>query len=414
MKKIKILIGLLLFSTTLFAQDVLTLDSAVAIALENNLNIKVARSYSEISSNNATRGNAGLLPSISVGANTNYAEYASDELSSSGNINFSYTLFNGFGGQYTYKLLNIQKEQGELMARFNIESIVANVISGFYDLSESGDDLDVAKDNLAISKDRLKRNESKYEFGNINKLKVLNAKVDFNRDSSNYLKAQQNYDQSSRELNVLLGRSAETNLGIIPDASEFRVFDLDQLKNEALINNADYLLKRNQLKADEISEKKSKASQLPALKLNSSYNYFENKIMGTNSNTQLTGGLSLSMNLFDGKKKRTSIANAKIQKQMSLYDEAEQRLQLEKDLVNAYASYEYNLQVLSLEEDALEASKLNFEQSREYYHLGQISSTTYREAQLNYVEAQNKRSAARYQAKRSEISIEKISGTLLK
>ena len=414
MKKIKILIGLLLFSTTLFAQDVLTLDSAVAIALENNLNIKVARSYSEISSNNATRGNAGLLPSISVGANTNYAEYASDELSSSGNINFSYTLFNGFGGQYTYKLLNIQKEQGELMARFNIESIVANVISGFYDLSESGDDLDVAKDNLAISKDRLKRNESKYEFGNINKLKVLNAKVDFNRDSSNYLKAQQNYDQSSRELNVLLGRSAETNLEIIPDASEFRVFDLDQLKNEALINNADYLLKRNQLKADEISEKKSKASQLPALKLNSSYNYFENKIMGTNSNTQLTGGLSLSMNLFDGKKKRTSIANAKIQKQMSLYDEAEQRLQLEKDLVNAYASYEYNLQVLSLEEDALEASKLNFEQSREYYHLGQISSTTYREAQLNYVEAQNKRSAARYQAKRSEISIEKISGTLLK
>ena len=414
MKKIKILIGLLLFSTTLFAQDVLTLDSAVAIALENNLNIKVARSDSEISSNNATRGNAGLLPSISVGANTNYAEYASDELSSSGNINFSYTLFNGFGGQYTYKLLNIQKEQGELMARFNIESIVANVISGFYDLSESGDDLDVAKDNLAISKDRLKRNESKYEFGNINKLKVLNAKVDFNRDSSNYLKAQQNYDQSSRELNVLLGRSAETNLEIIPDASEFRVFDLDQLKNEAFINNADYLLKRNQLKADEISEKKSKASQLPALKLNSSYNYFENKIMGNNSNTQLTGGLSLSMNLFDGKKKRTSIANAKLQKQMSLYEEAEQRLQLEKDLVNAYASYEYNLQVLSLEEDALEASKLNFEQSREYYHLGQISSTTYREAQLNYVEAQNKRSAARYHAKRSEISIEKISGTLLK
>ena len=84
------------------------------------------------------------------------------------------------------------------------------------------------------------------------------------------------------------------------------------------------------------------------------------------------------------------------------------------DLVNAFASHQYNLQVLELEEDALEASKLNFEQSREYYHLGQISSTTYREAQLNYVEAQNKRSAARYQAKRSEISIEKISGTLLK
>lgn len=414
MKKIGILIYLFVFTSSLFAQETLTLDAAVAIALENNLNIKVARSDAEISSNNATRGNAGLLPSIGVGANTNYAEYASDELSSSGNINLSYTLFDGFGGRYTYKLLNIQKEQGELMARFNIESIISSVIFGFYDLSESSDDLFVAEDNLAISKDRLKRNESKYEFGNINKLEVLNAKVDFNRDSSSYLKAQQNYDQSARELNVLLGRSAETNLQIIPDASEFRVFDLDQLKNEALLNNADYLLRRSRLEASELTEKKTKASQLPSLKLNSSYNYYENKIMGTNSNTQLTGGLSLSMNLFDGKKKRTSIANAKIQKQMSLYEEAEQRLQLEKNLVNAYASHQYNLQILDLEEDALEASKLNFEQSREYYHLGQISSTTYREAQLNYVEAQNNRSAARYQAKRSEINLELLSGALLK
>jgi len=403
-----------MFTTATFAQEALTLDAAVAIALENNLNIKVAQSDAEVSANNATKGNAGLLPTISAGANTNYSEYASDEISSSANLNFSYTLFNGFGGQYTYKVLNIQKEQGELKARYQIENIISSVIAGFYDLSKTSDDLYVSKDNLAISKDRLKRNEAKYEYGNINKLEVLNAKVDFNRDSSSYLKAQQNFDQSIRELNVLLGRTVDTEFIIVPDASEFRNFDLKQLKEEALNNNANYLIKREQLKADELNEKKAKSSQLPSLKMNTAYNYYENKIMGTNSNTQLTGGLSLSMNLFDGKKKKTIIANAKIQKQISLYEEEEQRLQLEKDLVNAYADYEYNLQILSLEEDALEASKLNFEQSREYYHLGQISSTTYREAQLNYIEAQNKRSAARYQAKNSEINIALLSGTLLK
>lgn len=414
MKKIKILIGFLLLSSSLFSQEALTLDHAVAIALENNLNIKVARSDAEITSNKASRGNAGLLPTLGAGINTNYSEHASDELSSSGSLNFSYTLFDGFGGQYSYKLLNLQKDQADLSARYQIESTIANVITGFYDISEKSDDLLVAGDNLAISKDRLKRNEAKYEYGNINKLEVLNAKVDFNRDSSSYLKAQQNYDEATRELNVLLGRSVETELQIIPDASDFRVFDLNQLKDEALNNNADYLIKRSQLEASEISEKKAKSSQLPSLKLTSNYNYYENKIAGTNSNSQLSGGLSLSMNIFDGKKKRITIANAKIEKQISVFQEQEQRLQLEKNIVHALASYEYNLQLLSLEEDALEASKLNFEQSREYYHLGQISSTTYREAQLNYVEAQNKRSAARYQAKRSEINIKKISGSLLK
>tara|TARA_R110001583_G_scaffold16041_5_gene65151 strand:+ start:12211 stop:13455 length:1245 start_codon:yes stop_codon:yes gene_type:complete len=414
MQNIKILIGLLLFSTTLFAQDVLTLDSAVAIALENNLNIKVAKSNAEVSVNNATRGNADLLPTVGLGGSTNYSEYASNEVSSSGNINLSYTLFNGFGGRYTYKVLNIQKEQGVLNTRYQIENVISSVISGFYDLSKNSDDLYVAKDNLTISKERLKRNEAKYEYGNINKLEVLNAKVDFNRDSSSYLKAQQYYDESARELNVFLGRSADMKFVIVPDVSEFRVFDLSVLKEEALNNNANYLIKREQLKADDFNEKKAKASQLPSLKLNSTYNYYENKVVGTNSNTQWAGGLTLSMNLFDGKKKKTTIANAKIQKQISFYEEEEQRLQLEKDLMNAYASYEYNLQVLSLEEDALDASKLNFEQSREYYHLGQISSTTYREAQLNYIEAQNKRSAARYEAKNSEINIKLLSGTLLK
>lgn len=414
MKKIKILIGLLLFVTPLFSQEALTLDNAVAIALKNNLNIKVARSDAEISSNKATKGNAGLLPSLGAGINTNYLEHATDELTSSGNLNLSYTLFDGFGGQYTYKLLNLQKDQADLYARYQIESIISSVITGFYDMSENSDDLQVSKDNLAISKDRLERNKAQYEYGTINKLAVLNAKVDFNIDSSSYLKAQQNYDVAARELNVLLGRSVETKFEIIPDASDFRVFDLNLLKDEALNNNADYLIKRSQLEASEISAKKARLSQLPSLKLTSNYNYYENKISGTNSNTQLTGGLSLSMNVFDGKKKKITIANAKIEKQISIYEEEEQRLQLENDIVNALSFYEYNLQLFALQEDALEAAKLNFEQSREYYNLGQVTSTTYREAQLNYVEAQNNLSAARYEAKRSEISIKTISGSLLK
>jgi outer membrane protein TolC len=109
-------------------------------------------------------------------------------------MNRSYTLFDGFGGHYTYKLLNFQKDQADLSARYQIVSIISSVITGFYDMSENSDDLRVSKDNLAISKDRLKRNEAKYEFGNINKLEVLNAKVDFNRDSSTHLKAQQYFD----------------------------------------------------------------------------------------------------------------------------------------------------------------------------------------------------------------------------
>jgi len=414
MKKIRLIIGLLFFSTIpLLAQEALTLESAIQIALSNNLNIKVAKNQAEVSSNNATKGNAGLLPSLSASGGTNYTEHSVDEISSSGALNFSYTLFDGLGGRYKYEILHLQKEQGELTARYNIENTISNVISGFYQLSKSYDDLEVSDENLEISKERLLRNETKYEFGNINKLEVLNAKVDFNRDSSSFLKSQQVYEEAIREMNVLLGRKAETTIQLIPDQSEFQEFNLVQLKEITLEHNAEYLLKANTLRQDETAIKQAKAGQLPSLKLNSSYSYYENKIAGTNSNTQLTGGLTMSFNIFDGKRKKTEIANARIEKQITEFEYENTVLGLERDLVNAYADYQYNLKVLTLEEDALEAAKLNFNQTKEYYHLGQVTSTTFREAQLNYVEAQNSLSAARYAAKLSEVTIQKISGTIL-
>jgi outer membrane protein len=132
---------------------------------------------------------------------------------------------------------------------------------------------------------------------------------------------------------------------------------------------------------------------LPSLQLKSSYSYYENELTNTNSHTQLTGELSLTFNIFDGKKKKTEIANAKIQKQVSEYQYQDKMLQLEKEIIDTYSAYQYSLNLLSLEEDALEAAQLNFEQTKEYYQLGQVNSTRFREAQLNFVEAQIKNSS---------------------
>lgn len=413
MRKIRIVLSLLLFPVGLHAQDALTLERSVQIALMNNLNVQVAKQQAEISKNNATKGNAGLLPTLSASGGVNYTEHSSDELNSSGTLNFSYTLFNGLGARYTYKILNAQKEQGELIARYNIENTISSVISGFYQLSKTYDDVQVASENLEISKERLARNQSKYEFGNINKLEVLNAKVDFNRDSSSFLTSTRLYEEAIRGMNVLLGRSAEIPVQIIPDDSEFQKFELEELKSITLEKNAEYLIKASELREDEIQVKKSKSGQLPSLSLNSAYSYKENEVLGTNSHSQLTGGLTMSFNIFDGKRKKTEIANARIEKQITDLEYDNVRLQLDMDLLNAYADYQYNLKILFLEEEALVAAKLNFNQTKEYYQLGQVTSTTFREAQLNWVEAKNSKAAARYDAKQSEINIMRISGSLL-
>lgn len=396
------------------AQQFMTLEQAVNIALENNLDIKVARNDVQSLANKATVGNAGLLPSVSADGGWNYSEHGADELNSNVSLRMSYTLFDGWGSIYNYRILNVQKEQGELQARYQIERVISDVITGYYDVVAASDALRISQQNIEISRERLARNESRFEFGKLSKLEVLNAKVDYNRDSSSYLKSELLYGETLRRLNVLMGRGAEEKFSPVKEALDFAVYDLTQLRSRAMNENAQYLIASKALEKEEMKLKVAKSGQLPKVSVNSAYGWNDNGYMGTTSKTQLTGGLTVSLKLFDGKRKKTEIANAKLQKQNAQWEIENNMLELERDVVNAHAQYSNNLQVLRLEEDALEAARVNFQQTKEYYGLGQVTATAFREAQLNYSEAQNRLLSAKYEAKKSEVGLERLTGGLLK
>ena len=58
---------------TLQAQQKLSQDEAVSIALKNNYDILVARNASDMAKINNTAGNAGMLPNVAVTSSENYS-----------------------------------------------------------------------------------------------------------------------------------------------------------------------------------------------------------------------------------------------------------------------------------------------------------------------------------------------------
>ena len=72
-KTILNLILVILFSPIIYAQDVLTAEDAVSIALKNNYDILVSRNNASIDSINNTPGNAGMLPDIAITGSDNYS-----------------------------------------------------------------------------------------------------------------------------------------------------------------------------------------------------------------------------------------------------------------------------------------------------------------------------------------------------
>ncbi|HMU70751.1 MAG TPA: TolC family protein, partial [Chitinophagales bacterium] len=69
MMRLKIFLVAVLLSVSAFVQaQEMSLQDAIQLALQNNYDIRIARSQQDIAASQNTAGNAGLLPSISASA----------------------------------------------------------------------------------------------------------------------------------------------------------------------------------------------------------------------------------------------------------------------------------------------------------------------------------------------------------
>ncbi|MDF1517395.1 MAG: TolC family protein, partial [Lutibacter sp.] len=80
-----ILLFLISFTAS-FAQELLTKENAIGIALENNYGIKIADNYLKIAENNKGILNSGYLPSLSGVAGSTFNRDNTDAIFSNGDI----------------------------------------------------------------------------------------------------------------------------------------------------------------------------------------------------------------------------------------------------------------------------------------------------------------------------------------
>ncbi|MBI9034220.1 MAG: TolC family protein [Bacteroidales bacterium] len=426
MKKTLLYITTVLLSFSGFAQEKLDVDQAVALALENNHGIIMAKNTADISANNATVGNAGLLPRLDFNTGINYnnntlqipaGEENQESTMTNAGLNLSYTLFDGMASYYTYDKLKVIQDGGALQARYNIENTVSQVISVYYQLAEINESNKLSREMLDISSDRLQRAVEQKKYGKATSLEVLNAQVDYNNDSINYINSSMMLEEVKRSLNVMLGREPSFAFEIEAAVVDFSVFNLQQIKEEAIRSNTSYLLSQNNIETSEIDLKLAKSSYSPRLSLNSSYGYNQTvsglDVAFNEPNTGFSTGITLSYSLFDGNRKLIQKQNALISLDNARLKEDQQQLELTKAVENAFANYQNSLAVLEAEQFNLQSAQMNFEVSKEYFQLGQITSTRFREAQLNLQRAKNNISSAKYAAKINETEIVKLSGNLI-
>ncbi len=435
MENIRIVIILLFSTAVMMAQqpELLTKEEAISETLEQNFGIRVAKNNTEISENNSGILNSGFLPSLIGNAGATYnledqeATFQDGTVSTvdgaettryNASLNLNYTLFDGLGRWYDYKRLKELYNLSELQTRETIETTVLQLFSVYYEVARLSENEKVLEETFEITKRRLTRAEYAFEYGQNNKLDVLNAEVDLVTDSINLMNTRQQLRNTKRDLVVVLNSELERDFRVDTVVQFVSPLVLEQFVRQADTNNVRLLQAERNILISDYNYKANKSIYLPTVGLTGSYggnkgNFPATNFLASNVSAGFSAGVSLRWSLFDGGSGITGVKNARIDTENRELQKQQIIMEVKRDIANALGNYENLLEVFHLQEQNVITAINNFERSNERYKLGQISSVELRQAQLNLLNARTNKNLAKYEAKLAELEVLQLTGQLL-
>lgn len=434
MKRIYIVvISVMMGCGSLSAQEVYSLKRCIEIGLEQNYSIRIIRNEQQISNNNATPGNAGYLPTLDLnggfsGSMDNTSKNLSDGTADKTNgvnsetanvgLNLNWTVFDGFGIQADYAKLKELRSMGELSTRMTIEDFAANIASEYFNLIRQNIRLKNLRSAVTLSKERLRIVAARLDIGNMSKLDLQQAQVDFNADSSKLFTQFEVVHASRVNLNELMALDNIDQLLSVDTVIYPNPFlDEVNLWENTLTNNASLLASQKNKTLSLLDYKKARSRNYPYLKLNAGYgyttNWYETGATDLQKRLGLNYGLSVGMNIFDGMNRRREQRNARILIKNQELRMQELELSLKADMSNLWMAYKNNLELLKLEKENCIVAEDNYGIAMERYKLGNLAGIELREAQNSLLEAEERQSIVEYNTKLCEISLLQLSGQIL-
>ncbi len=415
------------------AQQMLTKEEAVKLALDNNYDIKIANNNVLVAENNTSVLNSGYLPTVTGTAGATYNLDNTEAEFSNGNstvlngaessrynagVSLNYTIFDGLGRHYNYKRLKEQYQLSELQARETIENTIVQLFSVYYNVAQLSENLETLDETLLVTKDRLVRAEYQFDYGQNTKLEVLNAEVDINTDSINIINIKQDLKIAKRDLKLVLGETFTEDFNVETEVNFVLQFKKDSLFEKAKQRNVALLQTEKNIAISQLDIKSGKSAYLPTLGLTGSYGWNKNNnnaasFVAVSTNTGLSGGVNLSWNLFDGGATITRVKNAKINLETQQLQKENILLSIQRDFDNAWDDYMNKLEIYNIQEKNIITAQNNFDRTQEKFKIGQVNSIEFRQAQLNLLNAELSRNQAKYAAKLAELQLLQISGELL-
>ena len=413
----------------LHAQEKITLNEAIEIALSESNTIKIADMTIEKTGYAKKGAYAALYPNIS--ANGSYQrtlkkqvmamEMAGQameiEVGMSNNVSAGVTAAMPLVNAQLWQSLKLSALDVELaieQARSSRISMVSQVKQAFYSVLLAKEAYNVYKEVYDNAQKNFEDIEKKYNVGKASEFEYLRAKVNVNNAEPEVFSAENTVTLAIWQLKAIMGIDLSTELdveGSLSDYSNEMVASIASSDNVSFENNTNLL--QLQLQDEMLSRtiKMTKFQYIPTLSAQFSYNYMAlGNTFDMNWNPYSMVALSLNIPIFDGFSKRNNIRQ---------YQKTQDILRLniedvERNLNIALENYrnEMNTSVkrYTAAEATLEMAQKSYDISQKMYEVGKATLVELNDAQLALTQAQLNMNQAIFQYMTNKAAIDELMG----
>ena len=413
-----ILIFLLFFSFSSFAQEKLSLKDCIERAIEKNISIKNSSLDLLNSTENKKTAIGNFVPSFNINGNHSWNTGLTQNITtgilenqttenSSMNISVAVDVFNGLANIRRLHRANLDLLAKKYQLEDMKEDISLLVANSYLQILFNKEQLDVQKSQLKISQEELKNAKEKFNNGVIPEGNLFEIEANLALSEQNVIMAENSYQLSKLSLSQLLMFEDSNNFDIADDNYEIPQTDIlnkdaKEILEEAMKNRNDIKLAETNLEIAIKDQQISKSALLPSASAFYSYNSRVIMDAPTSLKSQFdlnageSIGLQLNIPIINGWSSRAGIKKSKLNvlRNKNLLDQT--KMDLENTIYQALNDAKGAMKSYEAAKKSEIARKTAYEYAKERFENGALNTINYFQAQQLFETAQSELIKAKY------------------
>ncbi len=398
-KKLTLLLALMA-SLPMLAQKQWTLDDCVSYALQHNITLQKARLTQMSATEDVTAQKGAMLPTLSASTNQSlgYQPWKDNDIATVTNgqvnskidktyyngsygLNAQWTVWNGGRNRNNVRLSQLSEKQAELNVAVQANSIEERIAQLYVQCLYLREAIEVSKGTLETSKKNEDRGKQMMETGLLAKADVAQLSAQRANDEYNIVEAESQLANYILQLKQLLELTADEQFDIAPLENSDQealaaIPSLQRIYEQALATRPEIENSMLGIESSNISLDVAKAGWLPTLSVNGGLSTSTNSLSSNGwgnqmkTNLNMSGGLQVSIPIFDGKQTKTNVSKARIQQQQALLDLQDQQKQLYQTIEGYWMDATTNQHKMKAAGTSVESAQASYDLLQEQFNVG--------------------------------------------